>query len=58
MFVAEVFTSKYVSVEKTSEGFCAIVDDEVDDLFEAVFFMAGDINETNPEERIGYGSDA
>ena len=48
MFVAEVFTNnpgRYVPVEKTIEGFRAIVDGEVDDLPEAAFFMVGDIDE-------------
>ena len=48
MFVAEVFTGnpgKYVPVEKTIEGFRAIVDGEVDDLPEAAFFMVGDIDD-------------
>ena len=48
MAVAEVFTGnpgKYVPVEKTIEGFKAIVNGEVDDLPEAAFFMVGDIEE-------------
>ena len=43
-----VFTGnpgKYVPVEKTIEGFRAIVDGEVDDLPEAAFFMVGDIDD-------------
>ncbi len=48
MFVAEVYTGnagKYVPVEKTIEGFRAIVEGEVDDLPENAFFMVGDIDE-------------
>ena len=48
MAVAEVFTGnpgKYVPVERTIEGFKAIVNGEVDDLPEAAFFMVGDIEE-------------
>ena len=47
-FVAGQFTGlegKYVPVEKTIEGFKAIVNGEVDDLPEAAFFMVGDIEE-------------
>ena len=32
-------------MEKTIEGFRAIVDGEVDDLPEAAFFMVGDIDD-------------
>ena len=48
MFVAEVFTGtpgRYVKVKDTIESFKAIVNGEVDDLAEAAFFMAGDLED-------------
>ena len=48
LFVAKAFVGtegKYVPVEKTVESFRRIVDGEVDDLPEAAFFMAGDIDD-------------
>jgi F-type H+-transporting ATPase subunit beta len=48
MFVAETFTGlsgRYVPVEKTVEGFDAILSGEVDHLPEPAFFMVGDIEE-------------
>jgi F-type H+-transporting ATPase subunit beta len=48
MSVAEVFTGipgKYVPLERTIESFRAIVDGEVDDIPEGMFFMAGDIED-------------
>ena len=59
MFVAEVFTGnpgKYVPVEKTIEGFRAIVDGEVDDLPEAAFFMVGDIDDAKAKACLLYTS--
>src|SRR6056297_35436 len=47
-FVAEVFTGspgKYVSVDKTIEGFEKLVDGELDHLPEAAFYMVGDMSE-------------
>jgi F-type H+-transporting ATPase subunit beta len=48
MAVAEVFSGipgKYVTLERTIESFRTIVDGEVDDIPEAAFFMAGDIED-------------
>ena len=48
MSVAEVFTGipgKYVPLERTIESFRCIVDGEVDEIPEGVFFMAGDIED-------------
>ena len=48
MAVAEVFSGipgKYVTLDRTIESFRTIVDGEVDDLPEAAFFMAGDIED-------------
>ena len=48
MFVAEVFTNnpgRYVPVEKTIEGFRAIVDGEVDEYPEAAFYNVGTLND-------------
>jgi F-type H+-transporting ATPase subunit beta len=47
-FVAEVFTGKqgrYVKLADTIQGFKEIADGKHDDLPEAAFYMAGDINE-------------
>ena len=47
-FVAEVFTGspgKYVSVDKTIEGFEKLVAGEYDHLPEAAFYMVGDMDE-------------
>ena len=47
-FVAEVFTGspgKYVSLKETIRGFKMIVDGELDDLPEQVFYMVGSIDE-------------
>lgn len=47
-FVAEVFTGmpgKYVSIEKTIEGFKKILSGEMDDLPEQAFYLVGDIDE-------------
>ncbi len=47
-FVAEVFTGspgKYVTLEKTIEGFQRILSGELDDLPEQAFYMVGDIEE-------------
>ncbi|MBX5481131.1 MAG: F0F1 ATP synthase subunit beta [Myxococcaceae bacterium] len=47
-FVAEVFTGKkgrYVKLQDTIQGFKEIVEGKHDDLPEAAFYMAGDINE-------------
>ena len=47
-FVAEVFTGspgKYVSLEKTIEGFQKILNGELDDLPEQAFYLVGDIDE-------------
>jgi F-type H+-transporting ATPase subunit beta len=47
-FVAEVFTGKtgrYVKLADTIQGFKEIVDGKHDDIPEAAFYMAGDINE-------------
>ncbi len=47
-FVAEVFTGspgKYVSLEKTIEGFKRILSGEFDDLPEQAFYLVGDIEE-------------
>jgi len=48
MAVAEVFSGipgKYVTLDRTIESFRTIVDGEVDDIPEAAFFMAGDIED-------------
>jgi F-type H+-transporting ATPase subunit beta len=48
MFVAEQFTGRpgaFVPVEKTVEGFQAILEGEVDDLPEQAFYMVGDLAE-------------
>lgn len=48
MSVAEVFVGipgKYVPLRDTIRSFKAIIDGEVDDLPEAAFFMAGDIDD-------------
>ena len=48
MSVAEVFSGipgKYVPLENTIRSFKVIVDGEVDDIPEAAFFMAGDIDD-------------
>lgn len=48
MFVAEVFTGipgRYVKLKDTIASFKAIVDGEADDLPEAAFFMAGDLED-------------
>ncbi len=48
MAVAEIFSGipgKYVTLDRTIESFRTIVDGEVDDLPEAAFFMAGDIED-------------
>ncbi|MBI1858758.1 MAG: F0F1 ATP synthase subunit beta [Candidatus Melainabacteria bacterium] len=47
-FVAEVFTGtkgKYVSLEKTVQGFKEILDGKLDNLPEQAFYMVGDIDE-------------
>ncbi len=47
-FVAEVFTGmpgKYVSIEKTIEGFKKILSGEMDELPEQAFYLVGDIDE-------------
>jgi F-type H+-transporting ATPase subunit beta len=47
-FVAEVFTGspgKYVTLEKTIEGFKRILSGELDELPEQAFYMVGDIDE-------------
>jgi F-type H+-transporting ATPase subunit beta len=47
-FVAEVFTGapgKYVTLEKTIEGFKKILSGELDDLPEQAFYLVGDIDE-------------
>ncbi|MBC6434933.1 F0F1 ATP synthase subunit beta [Nostoc sp. HG1] len=47
-FVAEVFTGspgKYVSLEKTIQGFKRILAGELDDLPEQAFYLVGDIEE-------------
>ena len=47
-FVAEVFTGspgKYVSLEKTIQGFKRILAGELDDLPEQAFYLVGDIDE-------------
>jgi F-type H+-transporting ATPase subunit beta len=48
MSVAEVFTGipgRYVKLEDTIASFKAVVDGEADDLPEAAFFMAGDLED-------------
>ncbi len=47
-FVAEQFTGmagKYVKLEDTIAGFKALVDGEVDDLFEQAFYLVGTLDE-------------
>jgi F-type H+-transporting ATPase subunit beta len=47
-FVAEVFTGspgKYVTLQKTIDGFKKILSGELDSLPEQAFYMVGDINE-------------
>ena len=48
MFVAETFSGipgKYVPLEKTIDSFAQIVDGKADNLPDAAFFMAGDIDD-------------
>ena len=55
MFVAEAFTGlkgKYVPLEKTIDSFAVILDGEVDDLPEAAFYMAGDIDEVREKAQV------
>ena len=52
MFVAEAFTGRpgvYVPVEKTVEGFKAILEGEVDDIPEQAFYMKGPLEEVLEE---------
>ena len=54
MFVAEVFSGipgKYVPVKDTIESFKAIINGEADDLPEAAFFMAGDLEDVRRKAR-------
>lgn len=54
MFVAEVFTGipgKYVKVQDTIASFKAIVNGEADELPEAAFFMAGDLEDVRRSAR-------
>ncbi len=54
MFVAEVFSGipgKYVKVEDTIASFKAIVNGEADNLPEAAFFMAGDLEDVRRAAR-------
>ena len=54
MSVAEVFSGipgKYVPLDKTIQSFKTIVDGEVDDLPEAAFFMAGDIDDVKAKAK-------
>ncbi|RME42482.1 MAG: F0F1 ATP synthase subunit beta [Chloroflexi bacterium] len=48
MFVAEAFTGRpgvYVPIEKTVEGFKAILEGEVDDIPEQAFYMVGSLED-------------
>lgn len=48
MFVAETFSGipgKYVPIDKTIDSFAQIVDGKADDIPDAAFFMAGDIED-------------
>ncbi len=52
MFVAEAFTGRpgvYVPVEKTVEGFKAILEGEVDDIPEQAFYMKGPLEDVLEE---------
>lgn len=54
MFVAEVFSGipgKYVPVKDTIASFKAIIEGEADDLPEAAFFMAGDLEDVRRKAR-------
>ena len=54
MFVAEVFTGipgRYVKLKDTIASFKAIVDGEADDLPEAAFFMAGDLEDVRRQAK-------
>jgi F-type H+-transporting ATPase subunit beta len=54
MSVAEVFTGipgRYVKLNDTIASFKAIVNGEVDDLPEAAFFMAGDLEDVRSQAR-------
>lgn len=54
MFVAEVFTGipgKYVKVQDTIASFKAIIEGEADELPEAAFFMAGDLEDVRRAAR-------
>lgn len=54
MAVAEVFSGipgKYVPLENTIESFRVVVDGEADDIPEAAFFMAGDIEDVRIKAR-------
>ncbi len=53
-FVAEVFTGapgKYVSLKDTIAGFKAILDGEMDDFPEQVFYMTGSIDEVRGKSK-------
>ncbi len=61
MFVAEAFTGRpgvYVPVEKTVEGFKAILEGEVDDLPEQAFYMVGPLEDAlEKAKRLERGED-
>jgi len=53
-FVAQQFTGRegrYVSIEKTVEGFKRVLDGELDDVPEAHFYMAGGVDEVLERHR-------
>jgi len=54
MSVAEAFTGlpgKYITIDKTIKSFKSIVEGEVDDIPEGMFFMAGDIDEVKEKAK-------
>ena len=60
MFVAETFSGipgKYVPIDKTIDSFAQIVDGKADDIPDAAFFMAGDIEDVRAKAAALEGSE-
>ena len=60
MFVAETFSGipgKYVPLDKTRDSFAQIVDGKADDIPDAAFFMAGDIEDVRAKAAALEGSE-
>ena len=60
MFVAETFSGipgKYVPLDKTIDSFAQIVDGKADDIPDAAFFMAGDIEDVRAKAAALEGSE-